>query len=651
MFRIRAAVSCSKRRTLATLPSYQDIQAKFTFSKQASSIEDVLSSSAGRPAVINGWIDRKPKQVGKGLVFGSLRDTNGDKIQLVDSQALLKQSHVEDAVQVEGKLVQKRLKEDAKTPEYEIQLTGLRTLNASNVKTAQMQECKVSESYPPEYRHLQLRLPAFQARMKMRHNASKAVRASLEKLGFMEVETPLLFKSTPEGAREFLVPTRHKQGKDPLFYALPQSPQQYKQLLMAGGVQKYYQLARCFRDEDLRSDRQPEFTQVDLEMAFANGDDVMRVVESTVLNTWNEVALSGKLHTLDKAFNIVPCTPDTPVSRLTYHQVMTQYGIDKPDLRFKDLKIVDLSEFNVHGHTHKQFPVFEILILRNAFDSPDDFQKHWNHLNDPNEYNYRAPIVVPITDTKLESNWFESFLPIANFENPKLVAKFFDLKQGDIVCGATRERTHELFENPTPLGRLRQLVIRSSRGKELYQSTDKDVACWVIDFPLFAPEEASVAESRKPEYPAYDAGRLCSMHHPFTMVRLQDYQKLSEKPLSCLGQHYDLVVNGVELGGGSTRVHDPVLQRYIFNHILKITNEDEVFGHLLEAFSMGTPPHAGFAIGFDRMVAMMCSRESIRDVIAFPKSVTGSDLLVRSPSVVPETTLAGYNIAPVTRKP
>lgn len=326
---------------------------------------------------------------------------------------------------------------------------------------------------------------------------------------------------------------------------------------------------------------------------------------------------------------------------------MSVYGIDKPDLRAPNLKILDLSEFNAKGRLDKGFPVFEVLILKNAFKDIDDFKKNWSFLGDSNNYTFRAPVIQPINDEDLKQNWFEKFLGIATFENPKMISNYLKLQVGDIVCGSTREPSTAIYENPTPLGTLRKLVLQSSLGKELYMETKHDVASWVVDFPLFSPVTAPV----KPEmqYPVYEHDKLVSTHHPFTMVQLQDYEKLNSNPSQCRGQHYDLVINGVELGGGSTRVHDPILQDYIFENILKIENAEELFGHLLRAFEMGTPPHAGFAIGFDRMCAMLSGTESIRDVIAFPKSITGSDLVVKSPSKVNEELLKPYNISYLKR--
>lgn len=626
------------------LPPADIIIPKFRFGHDVSTIKQIAGLSNGTEVTINGWIDAKPKKVGKNLIFSTLRDSVGSKVQLVDHKSLLKNTGVEDVVQVKGIINPKRSaisNEEGAT--FELELNTMSTLNASNKKASELQDFKISGNYPPEYRYMQLRLPKFQAMLKKRHDIAKSIRKTLDEQNFTEIETPILFKSTPEGAREFLVPTRKidKDNQAPTFYALPQSPQQYKQLLMASGVNRYFQIARCFRDEDLRADRQPEFTQIDLEMAFSSGSDAMKVIEGMLVKIWNEFSSNGELLTLDSRGELVPLNK-RPINIMTYKQAMTQYGIDKPDLKAPQLKMLDLSEFKAYGYANKDFPIFEVLVLRNAFDSIDTFNKNWSYLAKPDNYKTRTPIVVPIEKEIDRSNWFEKFLPIAAFENPKLITKFLNLKHGDIVCGSTRQHSRSLFENPTPMGRLRQLILQDPLGKQLYQTTKQDVATWVVDFPLFSPVEQE--SEKKPDYPMYVEGTLTSTHHPFTMVNISDYEKLKSNPLGCLGQHYDLVVSGVELGGGSTRIHDPELQDFIFENILKIDDGEKLFGHLLQAFKMGTPPHAGFAIGFDRMCAMLSGTETIRDVIAFPKSVTGSDLVVGSPSVVKDKTLREYNV-------
>lgn len=647
------------------LPSKAKVIEKFVFEDKAVSVRKlagILAQNDGvvaaqaiaarKDVVVNGWVDSKPKRIGKGLVFGTLRDSNGDMVQLVDnSLGALRECNVEDVVQVSGKLQWKKMKDSSGDKDVEMVVTGIKILNQANKKPSQLKELrdKSPEMFPPEYRYLQLRSAMYQNYLNKRYQVSKALREILDQEGFKEIETPTLFKATPEGAREFLVPTRIKSkttGSVPTFYALTQSPQQYKQLLMASGVSRYFQFARCYRDEDLRADRQPEFTQLDMEMSFVTDKEVMDVVEKCIVDVWPRFSTNAKdgLLTLDKNGKLVN-TENNKLYRMSYKQAMTQYGIDKPDLCAPNLKIIDMTELGSHSNLNPKFPVFEVIVLKNAFKDKNQIDQDWKFLSNPDNYNYRVPIVVPITKQEETENWFEKFMPITNFENPHMLNKALKLEVGDIICGSTREVDSKLFENPTPLGRLRQLVLQNNLGRKLYRETDNDVAVWVTKFPLFSPQELDppIGKERL-NYPVYKKDSLVSTHHPFTMVNLDDYDMLSKDPSRCLGQHYDLVMNGVELGGGSQRVHDPELQKYIFEKILKISNYDTLFGHLLTAFEMGTPPHAGFAIGFDRMCAMLCGTESIRDVISFPKSITGSDLVVQSPSTIAQDVLSTYNI-------
>lgn len=627
-----------------TLPKKELTKDKFIFDKNTQTIDQIIKNPVLFENIeikLNGWLDKKPKKIGKNLIFGTLRDSHGDTIQLVDSESLLKNHNVEDVLQITGKLSIKRQANENNNMdvnEYEIKLQNINILNSSNEIPAQLKDQKLSGVYPPEYRVLQLRLPSQQLMLKQKSEVSKLLRGLLDQEQFVEIETPVLFKPTPEGAREFLVPTR--SGK---FYALTQSPQQYKQMLIAGGIPKYFQFAKCFRDEDMRKDRQPEFTQLDLEMGFANGEDVMKVIQNLISETWSKFGpISGrKLMTLDRLGKLKDVESGSDVYRMPYKEAMTKYGIDKPDLRAPDLKIESLKEFNVHSYQNLDFPVFEVIIIRNAVKSKEEYEKNWGKLLKKDDYTNRVPIGVPILSEAQQENWFESFSEIATFENPILLNKSLKLQKGDIVFGSSREPDNAIFENPTPLGRLRQLILSTPTGQKIFYKTTNDVATWVVDFPLFSPVVNET--NKKIDYPHYQ-NQLSSTHHPFTMANLDDYDKLTTHPLQVKGQHYDFVMNGVELGGGSTRVHDPQLQDFIFEDILKIDNAKDLFGHLLEALAIGTPPHAGFAIGFERMCAMLFGRESIRDVLAFPKSVSGVDLVVKSPAYVEESILKPYHI-------
>lgn len=640
------------------LPAKELIRDKFEFETSNLRVRELVT---GADIVINGWIDSKPKRISKSLIFGQLRDSNGDRVQLVDTNSLLRKCRVEDVVQVRGKVQLKRENGSSNldNKKFEVVVDHVKTLNAANKKPSELKELRDTspELVPPEFRYIQLRTARYQNYLRTRYEVSKTLRQILDQDGFTEIETPTLFKATPEGAREFMVPTRVsakiKQVDKivPMFYALTQSPQQYKQLLMASGVPKYFQFARCYRDEDLRADRQPEFTQLDMEMSFASQKDVMSVIEKCITSVWKKFRTkeSTGLLTLDKNHSLTP-TDASNLYRMTYKEAMTNYGIDKPDLRAPSLRILNMKELGAYSNINPAFPIFEIMIIKKAFTDKNDFKKKWSFLSNDDNYNYRKPIVVPISTDLETKNWYEKFMRIASFENTHMLNKAIRLEVGDIVVGSNREIDTRIFENPTPLGRARQLILQNNETKDIVRETNKDVAVWVVDFPLLSPKETEIKNTKHKEmYPIYEDRTVISTHHPFTMVQLQDYDKLTTNPIDCLGQHYDLVMNGIELGGGSTRIHDPELQKFMFENVLKISNYQILFSHLLSAFETGTPPHAGFAIGYDRMCAMLCGTDSIRDVIPFPKSITGSDLVVQSPSTIAEDILRDYKIEYLSR--
>ncbi|KAH7586244.1 Aminoacyl-transfer RNA synthetases class-II family profile [Nakaseomyces glabratus] len=640
------------------LPAKELIRDKFEFETSNLRVRELVT---GADIVLNGWIDSKPKRISKSLIFGQLRDSNGDRVQLVDTNSLLRKCKVEDVVQVRGKVQLKREtgSSNLDNKKFEVVVDHVKTLNAANKKPSELKELRDTspELVPPEFRYIQLRTARYQNYLRTRYEVSKTLRQILDQDGFTEIETPTLFKATPEGAREFMVPTRVsakiKQVDKivPMFYALTQSPQQYKQLLMASGVPKYFQFARCYRDEDLRADRQPEFTQLDMEMSFASQKDVMSVIEKCITSVWKKFRTkeSTGLLTLDRNHSLTP-TDASNLYRMTYKEAMTNYGIDKPDLRAPSLRILNMKELGTYSNINPAFPIFEIMIIKKAFTDKNDYKKKWSFLSNDDNYNYRKPIVVPISTDLETKNWYEKFMRIASFENTHMLNKAIRLEVGDIVVGSNREIDTRIFENPTPLGRARQLILQNNETKDIVRETNKDVAVWVVDFPLLSPKETEIKNTKHKEmYPIYEDRTVISTHHPFTMVQLQDYDKLTTNPIDCLGQHYDLVMNGIELGGGSTRIHDPELQKFMFENVLKISNYQILFGHLLSAFETGTPPHAGFAIGYDRMCAMLCGTDSIRDVIPFPKSITGSDLVVQSPSTIAEDILRDYKIEYLSR--
>lgn len=591
-------------------PPAAQIAEKFLFPRATTTAAQILAGKAPQKIVLNGWIDRKPKQLSKTLTFAKLRDASGEVVQLVDtsSPSRLKNLKPDSTISVEGILEH--------SPEgVDVKVADIKVLNRANIVPSQL--VGETKDWPAQYRYIQLRQPSMQDILLKRAQIVKTCRAALDDQGFVEIETPLLFKSTPEGAREFLVPTR-KKG---LMYALPQSPQQYKQLLIASGVKRYYQVAKCFRDEDLRADRQPEFTQLDLEMGFANGSDVQTVIENLVERVWGNHS-STKLMTPDADHKLVEATGT--LGKITYQDAIEKYGIDKPDLRSN----IRVTKLPATAKTNKEFSVFEAIVLR-----------EWNHPQEILEtfqnqqyYKNRVPKVILFESVEQIKQIVE---PLADIPNWEAFFSALNAKQGDLVAFSDRRSLN--YENPTPLGRLRQIAIEQLPSG--YRETDQSVGCWVHRFPLFEPSAAEDGD-----YPSYDLSQIKATHHPFTMVDIEDYNKLATDPLSCHGYHYDLVIDGVEVGGGSTRVHDAELQKYIFDNVLKIPDPERLFGHLLQALATGCPPHAGLAIGLDRMVAMLCGVSSLRDVIAFPKTITGADPLIGSPSKVTKAQLKPYHV-------
>lgn len=654
------------------LPPKEPTLAKFSFPSATHNVRDLLTSGESWthcPITLHGHLHRKPRKLGK-RTFAELRDTNGDIIQLhfasewtgQEHMECIRRSGVEDALVVNGILRRKVNKNEDDSPEYELSVSEMQLLNNGGVDAAQLDSLKHSSpsTIPPKFRYLQLRTPFYQNALRTRSQASHVTRKVLiENHHFTEIETPALFKSTPEGAREFLVPTRSPDR----FYALPQSPQQYKQMLMSSGFSRYFQIARCFRDEDLRADRQPEFTQVDLEMAYINNSKKVHAVIDDVIETvWREVA-KKPVYKVDATGHIVPVKAnrrresDPAFNKLTYQEALSKYGIDKPDLR-SALTIIDLSEYFKPLNEADHFGVVEACVLKQAFD-PGNKYKVSHNLTDKEAYPRRRPIILPIQTEDEALNWWKPFvekgiLKTTDAFSQVKVLKALNLEHGDILAFATRAQLS--YENPTPLGRFRQLAIEQFPGRwnrplkpsnleELtteYDPKDIVVGSWVVDFPLFSPVD--ITESASEPFPKYDFKRWESTHHPFTMAKPEDYELLELNIAQVRGEHYDLVINGVEVGGGSRRIHDPELQKYVFEAILNIQNHDQLFGHLLKALSMGCPPHAGIALGFDRLCAMLVGTSSIRDVIAFPKNQSGSDPVVESPTSVSSAVLNEYYI-------
>ena len=449
--------------------------------------------------------------------------------------------------------------------------------------------------------------------LQVRHKATKAIRDYFDSQEFIEVETPALFKSTPEGAREYLVPSRIHAGQ---FYALSQSPQQFKQILMVAGVERYFQIARCFRDEDLRADRQMEFTQVDVEASFIDREDVYRIFEGMLAKVWKEV------------LNVdIP----TPFLRMPFVDAMNRFGVDKPDMRF-GLELQDVSSI----FTNSAFKVFQstvssggVIKAINAKGLADMTQGEIKALEDI----AKSLGAKGLAFIKSEGGEWKS--PIVKFfsdAEKAALTKQLDIQDGDMVffAAAGWEKACAI------LGRTRleaaQLLVK--RNKLTIRHDDWKFL-WVVDFPLMSFDE--------------EANRYVATHHPFTAPVAEDAQYLDSDPKRVRGQHYDAVLNGMELGGGSIRIHEPAVQKKVFEDVLKIPADvvESRFGYMLKAFTYGAPPHGGIAFGLDRMVALLCGTTSIRDVIAFPKTQKGQDLMAQSPTPVTAKQLKELHIQTV----
>ncbi|TLD70385.1 aspartate--tRNA ligase [Phragmitibacter flavus] len=559
----------------------------------------------GETVTLTGWINTVRDQ--GGVIFVDLRDREGITQVVFRSEespeaaALSHKLRDEDVLRVSGKVVQRlegTANEKLATGAIEIVAQVAEVLNKAAVLPFQLDTELSNEDLRLKYRYLDLRRPRMNKNLRTRHRIVKATRDYLDEAGFVEVETPILSKSTPEGARDFLVPARLNPGK---FYALPQAPQQYKQLLMVAGLEKYFQIARCFRDEDLRADRQPEFTQVDIEASFVTEEDIYALVEGLVASMF-------------KAGRGVDIP--TPFLRMTWKEAMDRFGSDKPDTRFGN-EIVDLGDV---------FAKTEFKIFRGTFDKGGVVRAinakgfaclTTGQMNRLNEIAIQAGLPVKtLAFIKCENGEYKS--PLWKFfteeEKAGLVAKMA-IEEGDIVFFVAGEWE----STSTILGRVR-LEIADMQG--ITKDTEKLNFLWVIDFPLLGYSE--------------EDGKWNAVHHPFTRPKAEDI------PLLEAGEYakvravaYDVVLNGTELGGGSLRIHESDLQAKMFE-VLGVTGEEqhEMFGHILEAFQYGAPPHGGLALGLDRIIMLAAGEDSIREVIAFPKNNRGQELMTMSPGSV-----------------
>jgi len=587
--------------------------------KRTHHCSELTKANAGTEVVLIGWIATLRDH--GGIIFIDLRDREGltqivfDPIEFesIENLKLLKpESVIEIAGEVKPRS-EETLNKNLKTGGIEVFAQSLIIHNISDVPPFPLEDekaDKVNEDLRLTYRYLDLRRPQSYNRLLSRHKASKSTRDYMDENGFLEIETPELFKSTPEGAREFLVPSRLNPGE---FYALVQSPQQYKQMLMVAGVERYYQMARCFRDEDLRADRQPEFTQIDIEMSFIDREDMYKLIEGLLQRIWKDV---------------IDVDLELPFPHMSYHDAMNQYGVDKPDTRF-DLKIEDFSdtfkdsEFKVFSGTIKNNGVVKAF---NAKGLADITQGELKSLEEA----AKSMGAKGLAFIKAEGREWKS--PIVKFfseQEKSMLKEKLEVEDGDIIffAAANWEQACGI------LGRIRLDSAQLLRKRGLLSIPDDQFNfLWVTDFPLMLFDQ--------------DEQRYVSTHHPFTSPVTEDIPKLESDPRSVRGQHYDIVLNGSEIGGGSIRIHQPDLQKKVFEDFLKIPPEDvkQQFGYMLQAFHYGAPPHGGIALGFDRLIAIITGASSIRDVIAFPKTQKGQCLMTESPSAVTQKQLRDLNI-------
>jgi aspartyl-tRNA synthetase len=583
----------------------------------------LTQADIGASVTLVGWVDSIRDH--GGILFIDLRDRRGItqvKFDPHTNPELGKQAaHLkpESVIRVAGKVVARpagTVNPSLPTGAVEIDASELEIYNISDTPPFPLDDAggdKVNEDLRLTYRYLDLRRPKMRKNLQVRHKATKAIRDYFDSQEFIEVETPALFKSTPEGAREYLVPSRIHPGQ---FYALSQSPQQFKQILMVAGVERYFQIARCFRDEDLRADRQMEFTQVDVEASFVDREDIYRLFEGMLKKVWKDV--------LDVD---IP----TPFQRMAYVDAMNRFGVDKPDLRF-GLELVDLSE----TFQNSAFKVFQATVAGggvikavNAKGLADLTQGELKNLEDI----AKSLGAKGLAFIKVEGGEWKS--PIVKFfseaEKNALTQKL-GIAEGDMIffAAAPWEKACAI------LGRIRleAAALLQKRGKLSIRPDDWKFL-WVVDFPLMSYDE--------------DEKRYVATHHPFTAPVGEDVQYLDSDPKRVRGQHYDVVLNGMELGGGSIRIHQPSLQKKVFEDVLKIPQDvvESRFGYMLKAFTYGAPPHGGIAFGLDRMVALLCGTTSIRDVIAFPKTQKGQDLMAQSPTPVTPKQLKELHIQTV----
>jgi len=562
-----------------------------------------------QPVTLTGWVQRVRDK--GSILWIDLRDRYG-LTQLIFEEGSTEATLMRTAkavgreyvIQVKGTVQERMAKNDKmSTGEIEVKVTELMVLNAAKTPPFTIEdETDGGDELRMKYRYLDLRRTPVRESLLLRHKMAQQTRIYLDSLNFIEVETPVLIKSTPEGARDFVVPSRVHHGE---FYALPQSPQTFKQLLMVSGFDRYYQIVKCFRDEDLRADRQPEFTQIDCEMAFITQEDILNTFEGLVRHLFKSV----------KGIEL----PEVP--RMQYDDAMKFYGSDKPDIRF-DMKFVEIK----HLTTGKNFGVFDNAELVVGICAKGCAEYTRKQLDELTEFVKRPQIGAKglvYVQCKADGTFKSSVDKFYAVDDLAAWANAFQAKPGDlllIVAGETESTRKQLNE------------LRLLMGEKLgLRDKNKFAALWVLDFPLLEWNE--------------ETKRYHAMHHPFTSPKPEDIPLLETDPGKVRANAYDMVLNGSEIGGGSIRIHDRTTQQMMFNH-LGFTEEEakKQFGFLMEAFEFGAPPHGGIAFGFDRLCALFGGSDSIRDYIAFPKNNAGRDMMIDTPSTISEEQLKELGI-------
>ncbi|MFD0047903.1 aspartate--tRNA ligase [Actinomycetes bacterium NPDC127524] len=580
---------------------------------------EVTEQAIGEKVTLKGWVQKR-RDLG-GLIFIDLRDRSGI-VQVVFNPDASKEAletaekiRTEYVLDITGTVLarsESNINSNISTGKIEVSADSVTIINEAKTPPFTIgDKTEVSEDLRLKYRYLDLRRPAMFETLKMRHQTTKAVRDYLDSEGFLDIETPILTKSTPEGARDYLVPSRVHEGE---FYALPQSPQLFKQMLMVAGVERYYQIARCFRDEDLRADRQPEFTQIDIETSFLSQEDIIKMTENMMAKVMTEV----------KGLDVT-----LPFPRMTYDEAMSRYGSDKPDTRFA-MELIDLSELVKDSG----FKVFSGAVANGGQ------VKAINVKGGGSAYS-RKDIDALGEFAAVYGAKGLAWLKAEEGAVKGPIAKFFDEEAQKALLASTEAEDGDLLlfvadKKSIVADALGALRIKIGKERGLIDSSLFNFL-WVTDWPLLEYDD--------------EMGRYFAAHHPFTMPFREDLDKLETDPASVRAQAYDLVLNGYELGGGSLRIFERSIQEKMFE-VLGFSAEEanEQFGFLMEAFEYGTPPHGGIALGLDRLVMLLAGRSNLRDTIAFPKTASASDLLTAAPSSVSDSQLKELSLSIAPKK-